>query len=155
MADENFFDSIGLAGYAVGTARLEDTRVRWAPRQADESASKDVALEGLLRASWAPMGRMCHLRLVGKDGSNLRFDGFKKSDIDRLSRYFEDHSVSFEQEQVESGGGNYGTLEFLGRPSPLCLVARSDPVTNACAVILLWFRGRGHGVRGERRGARL
>ena len=76
------YSSIGLAGYAVGTIALTPTVVKWEPRSEDEAPSKDVKLDDVLRASWAPMGRMSHVRLFCKDGSSYRFDGFKKTDME-------------------------------------------------------------------------
>ena len=83
MADTaNSYSSIGLAGYAVGTIQMTPTVVKWAPRETDEAPSKDVKLDEVLRASWAPMGRMTHVRLFCKDGTSYRFDGFKKTDME-------------------------------------------------------------------------
>ena len=112
------YDSIGLAGTGVGVLNLATDKVKWAPRNEGDAEPKDVSLDSVLRSSWAPIGKMCHLRLFCKDGSKIRFDGFRKSDIDGLKKYFEANDIELEKESIASGGGNYGTLDFESKKTP-------------------------------------
>lgn len=107
------FDSIGLAGYAVGVVDFGvDGLVKWAPRNGGET--KEIPLESVLRASWAHIGKICHVRLFTKSGERHRFDGFRRADVDTLKPFFEAKEIEFEKEVVASGGGNYGSLNFEG-----------------------------------------
>ena len=112
------FDSIGLSGASVGVLTLSAGSVGWAPRNAADAEAKSLDLETVLRASWTPIGRNCHLRLFCKSGERPHFDGFRRSDVDTLTTFFESKDIDFEKEAVESGGGNYGTLDFEGMYAP-------------------------------------
>jgi len=109
------YDSIGLAGAGVGTLQLTDNSLDWSPRHEADADAKSVPLEQVLRASWSPIGKMCHMRLFCKSGERPRFDGFRRSDMDGLTAYFEAHDIDFEKESVASGGSNFGTIDFEGR----------------------------------------
>eukprot|EP00613_Pedinella_sp_CCMP2098_P071977 CAMPEP_0171913252 /NCGR_PEP_ID=MMETSP0993-20121228/11615_1 /TAXON_ID=483369 /ORGANISM="non described non described, Strain CCMP2098" /LENGTH=754 /DNA_ID=CAMNT_0012547207 /DNA_START=29 /DNA_END=2293 /DNA_ORIENTATION=- len=121
------FDSIGLAGFAVGVVQFMDSAVRWAPR--NDSEVKEIPLESVLRASWAHIGKICHIRLFTKTGERHRFDGFRRADIDTLSPFFETKDIEFEKENVGSGGGNYGSLEFEDTAGMLSL-SRANKAGN-------------------------
>jgi len=106
------YDSIGLAGVGMGVLTLGDGQVKWVPRNEADASPKIVPLDAVLRASWAPIGKYCHLRLFNKDGGKVRFDGFRRSELEGLTAYFEGKDIEFERETVASGGGNFGTLDF-------------------------------------------
>ena len=69
------FDSIGLAGYAVGVLQINASNLRWSPRHADDAPTKDVELDSVMRAAWTAVGKTCHVRFYCKNGDKLRFDG--------------------------------------------------------------------------------
>lgn len=69
------FDSIGLAGYAVGKLQVNETTFHWMPRQEGDAPTKAVELSAVMRASWSTVGKICHVRLYCKNGDKLRFDG--------------------------------------------------------------------------------
>mmetsp|Transcript_37048 Transcript_37048/g.82982 ORF Transcript_37048/g.82982 Transcript_37048/m.82982 type:complete len:758 (+) Transcript_37048:268-2541(+) len=106
------FDSIGLAGSAVGVIDFTEKAVKWAPRHESEASAKDVTMDTVLRASWAQIGKMCHVRLFCKAGEKLRFDGFRRADIDSLTPFFESKDIDFDREKIASGGCNYGTIDL-------------------------------------------
>uniref|UniRef100_A0A7S2WS60 FACT complex subunit SSRP1 n=2 Tax=Rhizochromulina marina TaxID=1034831 RepID=A0A7S2WS60_9STRA len=106
------FDSIGLVGYAVGTLRLDGAQIRWAPRNAEDSAPRDVDLDQVLRVTWSPVGRRCHVKLFLKEAAPLRFEGFRKADIESIKSFLTAQGIAMDQEEVETGGGNYGALNF-------------------------------------------
>jgi len=108
------YDSIGLAGAGVGFLQLTDSSLDWSPRHEADADAKSVPLEQVLRASWSPIGKMCHVRLFCKSGEKPRLDGFRRSDVEGLAAYFEAHDIDFEKEAVASGGSNFGTIDFEG-----------------------------------------
>ena len=69
------FDSIGLAGYAVGKLQVNGTTFHWMPRQEGDAPTRVVELSAVMRASWSTVGKICHVRLYCKNGDKLRFDG--------------------------------------------------------------------------------
>jgi hypothetical protein len=54
------------------------------------------------------------MRLFCKNGERPRYDGFRRSDMEGLTAYFEAHDIDFEKESVASGGSNFGTIDFEG-----------------------------------------
>lgn len=98
----------------VGVCYFSPSAIKWTPRVEQASLNKIIPIETILRASWAPIGKMCHCRIFCKAGEKVRLDGFKRSDIDFLVSFFSEKEIEFERETIASGGGNYGTLDFEG-----------------------------------------
>lgn len=84
------YDSIGLAGATVGVVNLDSTKLKWSPRHKDDASPETILIENILRAAWAPVGKICHLRLWVKSGEKYRLDGFRKTDIEGLKSFFEE-----------------------------------------------------------------
>ena len=87
------YDSIILAGVSVGIVVLTESELKWSPRHEGDGSPKEVPLAEVLRSSWAPIGKSNHLRLFLKSGERLRFDGFRRTDIDGLSSFFSDKVI--------------------------------------------------------------
>jgi hypothetical protein len=120
------YDSIGLAGASVGVVNLDGKQLKWVPRHSADASPETILMENVLRAAWAPVGKICHLRLFTKSGEKFRFDGFRKADIDTLKTFFEgkvNFFLSF-----------FFFFFFFNRTLVVC---RADATSRCCVVFVV------------------
>ncbi|KAK7460785.1 hypothetical protein BaRGS_00038806 [Batillaria attramentaria] len=88
----------------------------------------------LSKAQWLKRARGFCLKLVLKNGSIHRYDGFKESDFDKLNKFLEDYyDLSMERVDMSLKGWNWGLAKFEGNSLSFevenCL-AFEVPLTN-------------------------
>ena len=106
------FSGIGLAGSTVGTVSFKADGLEWRDRA---GSSRELLKENIHSLNWSVFGGKGHVRVILKDESQWRLDGFARTDEDAISKFAtENFGQAMVQAQVHSGGGNYGNIVLEG-----------------------------------------
>ena len=107
------FESVQLFGLGAGTLSLEDAGVKWSSRDGKEVFEQPM--EELESAQWTMYRKRALLRLLWKDGSATRLEGFKADDKKELLDTLGPLNVDVEEVTPEVSGANVGDIAFEGK----------------------------------------
>eukprot|EP00164_Ancoracysta_twista_P003831 GFYU01005140.1.p1 GENE.GFYU01005140.1~~GFYU01005140.1.p1 ORF type:complete len:771 (-),score=292.95 GFYU01005140.1:79-2391(-) len=108
------FNNITLGGkpYVVsGAVQLRENGVHWKAKQSSRTHS--VMSSDIVGASWIPMyNNAAILKIALKAGGDIKFDGFRNSDLKTISELFEKFfSTKVDQEELATSGFSWGALD--------------------------------------------
>ncbi|KAI8393746.1 uncharacterized protein BYT42DRAFT_552134 [Radiomyces spectabilis] len=115
MADRKNVDFNGIH-YGVhsdkGRFRLTPTAIGW---KASDKSQVVVAADDLKKLSWIRVARGYGLRIVLKDNTIMKFDGFESEFFEDLSKAVKQfYSLQLEAKELSVKGWNWGRTDFQG-----------------------------------------
>ena len=100
------FENIALKGHGIGTLVFNSSVIEWSGR----GNVKSWQASTFKHAIWSVFGLKASLKISSAD-SNIRFDGFSKSDYESVSTQFtENFQTNIEKQDISAEGSHFGIV---------------------------------------------